>query len=109
MSNTIRFTNAQVASIKVATASNGKPFISGIICDYNDEGGFVTSEQFRSFTITDLVTLPKVAAFAALSADEQKAAKAARPRVNVTGWLRKRQSAKGIWQSTLMITEISEA
>lgn len=110
MSNSIKFSNAEIASLQVKTAANGKQFISGIVIDRNDEGSFVTSEQFRSFTFVEqLVALPKVAEFAALSAEEQKARKSSRPRVNVSGWLKKSQTAKGIWQSTLMVTEITEA
>ena len=110
MSNTIKFSNAEIATLQVKTAANGKQYISGILIDRNDEGAFVTSEQFRSFTFVEqLATLPKVAEFAALSAEEQKAAKAARPRVNVSGWLKKSSNAKGIWQTTLMVQDITVA
>jgi hypothetical protein len=110
MSNKVQFTNAELASIKVATASNGNPFISGVIVDRSEEGKFIASKSFRSFTLVEAIAaLPAVQAFAELSAEEQKAAKAARPRVTVSGWLKSSQNAKGVWSDSLVADSITLA
>jgi hypothetical protein len=107
MSNTARFTASEVSSLKIATAKNGKDYISGFLIDHNAEGGYATSKAFRSFDAQVVANLPvELKEFAAKSAEEQKAAKGSRPRISVEGWLSNKANAKGIWSETLMITAI---
>jgi hypothetical protein len=110
MSNHITFLNAEVSSLKVATAKNGNRYLSGFIVDHNAEGGYTTSKAFRTFDVHLIDSLPaELVEFAAKTPAEQKAAKTAggRPRLSVSGWLQNKADAKGIWTETLIVTSYS--
>jgi len=108
MSHSIVFTNAEVSSLKIATAKNGNLYATGFIVDRSEHGAYTTSKAFRTFDIAEQVReIPALAEFAALSPEEQKAKKSSRPVVTITGWLKNTADAKGIWTETLVLTSIT--
>jgi hypothetical protein len=104
VSNSIRFENAEVSSLKLATAKNGNEYITGFLVDHNAEGSYTTSKAFRTFDAKVIEALKHdLADFISKTPEEQKAAKAARPRITIQGWLKNSANAKGIWSETLMV------
>lgn len=108
MSNQVSFTNAEVSSLRIATAKNGNKFVSGFIVDSNQDGSYTTSKAFRSFDAAVIDALPVELVAKATTAENGKAVfpKGSRPRISVEGWLQNKADAKGIWSETLIATSI---
>ena len=105
MSNQVSFTNAEVSSLRIATAKNGNKFVSGFIVDSNQDGSYTTSKAFRSFDAAVIAALP-AELVASATAAKTTFPKGSRPRISVEGWLQNKADAKGIWSETLIATSI---
>lgn len=110
--NTVTFNNVEVASLKIGTASTGKPYLSGIVSDYDEDGKFLTTIGIRWFKDVDTTQLVKLVEFASLDKEAQKASKgtSARVRVHITGVLQasKNKETGGFNPPTVIIKSISE-
>ena len=105
MSNSVNFTNAELSSLRVATAKNGNQYISGFLVDSSVEGGYTTSKAFRSFDAAVIAALP-AELVASATAAKTTFPKGSRPRISVEGWLQNKADANGIWSETLVVTAI---
>jgi hypothetical protein len=105
MANTVNFNNAELSSLRIATAKNGNQFVSGFIVDSNADGGYTTSKAFRSFDAAVIAALP--AELVAIATDTKASfPKGTRPRISIEGWLQNKADTKGIWSETLIVTAI---
>jgi hypothetical protein len=108
MSNQVSFTSTEVSSLRIATAKNGNPFVSGFIVDTNQDGSYTTSKAFRSFDAAVIDALPAELVAKATASENGKAVfpKGSRPRISVEGWLQNKADAKGVWSETLIVTSL---
>jgi hypothetical protein len=121
MSHNIQFEGAELASVSIRTAKNGNTYASGILILRDIDGKFQASLPFRSFDAADqLASLSRTETntdltggdlhFDGEDADsrERVAAKQqARPRANVSGWLRTTKGSDGKWSTIYMLSSLS--
>jgi hypothetical protein len=118
--NKISFEGAELAALNFRTAKNGNAYASGILITRDEQGKFEASLPFRTFeAVASLKSLDSTATNIELSGgdlhfdgedadtrERKPANKPAKPRVNVSGWL-KTNKVGDKWITTYMLDSLS--